>query len=85
MFNAWVSRVADLSLHGLCSVPLFKFYVHESFAYMYVCGSPVYLVPRKVRRGCQMPGTGVTRHCEPSDVYWEWITGLQKEQVPHDH
>ena len=39
-------------------------YMHECFAYMYVCACTC-LIPMKARRGIRSSGTGVADGCEP--------------------
>lgn len=51
-----------------------RFYVSESFAFLYVCALCVFLVTIEARRGPQIPGTGpIKEGCE--------LVSLQEEQV----
>lgn len=49
----------------------FLLYVHEYFAFMYVCAPRTCLLPVGYRRGCCVPGIGVKVGCESPCGRWE--------------
>jgi hypothetical protein len=53
-----VELLAHIIILGFNFFRFILFYVYECFIYMYV------YVPGEFRRGCQIPGTGVTDSCE---------------------
>lgn len=49
----------SLSLNDILFLNSYLFYGHECFAYVHVCISSGFLVPKNIREGCQIPQNGV--------------------------
>ena len=56
------------------------FFIFQCFAFMHAYGPRAYLVPVKVRRGHQIPGTGVTDGGGLPCGCLEWNPGPWEEQ-----